>query len=98
MSFDQEEFDFTTFRAEDGYLHWKSVLDEQKRDFESRWGIIIGRRVRLKIRTRDEPLEGIINIVQGEDKQRGAPLRLSLKGFQFAPKDIESILRLDGPA
>jgi hypothetical protein len=95
MTFDQGEFDFEAFRPEDGYRHWKVVLDEEKRAFESRWGIILGRPVRLKLRSRDEPLEGIVNLVSGEERPRGASLRLSLKGFVFTPKEIESVMRLE---
>lgn len=97
MSFDQGQFNFDAARHEDGYQHWRAELDEQKRAFESRWGIILGRRVSLQLINRDQPLEGIISLMSGEEKHRGSPLRLSLKGFVFSPKEIESIKRLDEP-
>ncbi len=97
MSFDQGQFNFDAARDEDGYRHWREEMDEQKRAFETRWGIILGRRVSLKLMSRDLPLEGIINLMSDDGKNKGAPIRLSLKGFVFSPNEIESIMRIDEP-
>ncbi|CAN5888193.1 hypothetical protein BH11VER1_BH11VER1_06720 [soil metagenome] len=97
MAFDQGQFNFEATSSEDGYRHWRQMLDEQRRALESRWGIIFGSRVSLKLMHRDERLEGIINLLSDEGKQKSSKLRLSLNGLVFSPQEIESVTRLDKP-
>lgn len=65
-----------------------------KKEFESRYGIILGSRVRLTLIGENTPLEGIITLIsQKPPKHRAAlPLRFGRREFTLA--QIESILRL----
>lgn len=92
--FDQGEFDFES-GTEEGYRNWRQRLDEQKRAFESRWGIILGRRVRVQLAAIDRPLEGIVRVVSAESARSPSQLRLRLGRLEFSPAEIESIVRVE---
>ena len=95
MNFDQGQFNFDATGPEEGYLKWREELDEKKRAFELRWGVILSRRVRVILRDYDKPLVGILEYV---DKPRikvdRQPL-FRLKGMEFRLGDIESIVQDD---
>lgn len=94
MDFNQGELDFNQPNDGTGYRKWQQELDLRKKEFESRYGIILGNRVRLILIGEDIPLEGIITIANTKlPKTRAAlPLRLGRREFTLA--QIESILRL----
>jgi hypothetical protein len=71
-------------------------LDEQKKAFENRHGVILGRRVRVELVEHDRPLEGMLQLVTDAQADR-RHLRFRLKGLEFSPAEIASIVRLDEP-
>ncbi len=96
MNFNQGELDFSGDGTEKGYLKWQQELDERKRAFEMRYGVIVGRRVRVCLEGEDLPLEGIITIVpQKKGVQSPSKLRLCLGGREFGTAEIESIIRIE---
>ena len=97
MSFDQGEFDFES-GSEEGYRNWQRRLDEEKRAFETRWGIILGRRVRVLLRGIDRPLEGIVRVMGGErNTAKPTTLHLRLGRMEFTAAEIESMVRVENP-
>ncbi len=49
MSFDQGELHFSGNDSEEGHRKWQRELQENKRAFEARFGVILGRRVRVQL-------------------------------------------------
>ena len=99
MTSDQGEFNFDATSGEDGYRAWREELDARRAAFEKRWGIILGRRVRVKLVDRDLPLEGKLVLLRMGDSNhpgKGRPkLRFHLQGSEFSHAEIESVVRLD---
>lgn len=96
MSFDQGQFNFDSKTSEDGYRKWREELDAEKLAFETRWGIILSRRVCVSLLNHQKPLIGILEWVRKPAKptHNGQPL-LRLKGAEFTPANIESIIQLE---
>lgn len=97
MDFDQGELDFSGNRDESGYKKWQEELDQRKRAFEQRHGVIIGRRVKVQLRGEQDPLEGVILIAHQKIPQATARLKLSMGKRNFTAADLESIVRLEEP-
>lgn len=95
MDFNQGEFDLSGNGSEEGYRKWQLDLDEKKRAFELRHGVLIGRRVRVQLIGELNPLEGMIYMVSLKVPQSSAQIRLSLGHREFTPRQIESIVRID---
>lgn len=91
MNFDQGEFDFNPSGDEAGYRRWQERLDQQRRDFERRWGIPLGHRVRVQLEHHAKPLVGRVEAIQA----RSAKPRLRLGTVEFSPDQIESVVRED---
>ena len=96
MDFDQGQFNFDAKGSEDGFRKWREELDAKKRAFETRWGVILSRRVSVSLRDHAKPLVGILEFVQPSKKKGGdgAPI-FRLKGLESPPSDIESIMQVD---
>jgi hypothetical protein len=77
--------------GEDGFARWKADMDAARRAFEHRWGIPLGKRVRLQLRGEAREREGILRMVE---EQGSSMLRLSLDGHVFAMTQIESVSRV----
>jgi hypothetical protein len=97
MNFDQGQFNFDAQSGDDGYRRWREELDARKLAFESRYGVILGKRVRLQLCGHPHAVDGIITLI--EERKR-APARyhrptLRIGSIEFSPNEIESILRLD---
>jgi len=93
-SFDQGEFDFNS-GSEEGYRNWRRRLDEQQRAFETRWGIILGRRVKVELQWLDRPLEGVIRLVSNTSARDAKLLRLRLGEIEFSPAEVVSMVRVE---
>jgi hypothetical protein len=99
MNFDQGELDLSGNGSEDGHRKWQQELDAKKRAFESRYGIILGRRVRVQLAGELNPLEGMIYLISKDSTQPGSTkLRFQLGTREFIASEIESIIRIDEPA
>jgi len=95
MNFDQGELDLSGNGSEEGHRKWQLELDEKKRAFETRYGVILGRRVRVQLAGELHPLEGMIYLMSKDPRQAGAKLRLRLGNREFIASEIESLIRLD---
>jgi hypothetical protein len=96
MDFDQGEFNFDAKGSEDGYRKWREELDAKKRAFESRWGVILRRRVCVSLRDHAKPLTGILEWVNERKKGSATVPVLRLRGLEFSPSEIESIVQVEG--
>lgn len=98
MDFDQGQFNFDAKGSEDGFRKWREELDAKKRAFETRWGVILSRRVSVSLRHHAKPLVGILEFVEPSKKKGGdgTPI-FRLKGLEFPPSDIESIMQVEVP-
>jgi len=94
MDFNQGELDFNQPNDGSGYRKWQEELDLRKKEFESRYGIILGSRVRLTLIGEDKPLEGIITLASQKPPKNRAALPLRLAHREFTLAQIESIMRL----
>ncbi len=95
MNFDQGEFNFNAKGSEDGYRRWREELDEKKRAFETRWGVILSRRVRVTLRDHAKSLTGILEWSSDPKKGNQGPPLFRLKGLEFTVGEIESIVQED---
>jgi hypothetical protein len=78
-----------------GYAAWKSEAEAAKRAFEQRWGVPLGKPVRVQLRGEAREREGSL-FVAGEAAERGKPLRLRLGSEVFEASRIESVVRMEG--
>jgi len=95
MSFDQGQFDFKASGGERGYLRWREELDARKRAFESRWGIILNRPARIRLRTRPRAIEGLVHMIEEPGTPKNHPPRLKLGTHEFPATDIISIVAIE---
>ncbi|MGL4400308.1 MAG: hypothetical protein ACRCXD_10600 [Luteolibacter sp.] len=98
MNFDQGELDLSGNGSEAGHRKWLHELETKKRAFEARFGVILGRRVRVQLVGELHPLEGMIHVVSKDLNPPGNKLRFQLGPREFTAAEIESIVRLDEPA
>jgi hypothetical protein len=94
MDFNQGELDFNHDPFQHGYQKWQQELDTRKKEIESRYGIIIGKPVILKLTGEDKPLEGILTIASKKLPKIRAHILLQLNNRQFTLFQIESISRI----
>lgn len=94
-NFDQGEFNFAAKGSEDGYRKWREELDAKKRAFEARWGVILSRRVSVSLKDHAKPLVGILELVSDPKKRDASRPLFRLKGLEFTPAEIESIVQVD---
>lgn len=95
MEFDQGELNFSGNGADAGHRKWLSDLEEKKRAFELRYGVIVGRRVRVELVGVPDPLEGMIYVVSSKTALPGSKLRLRMGNREFTAAEIASVVRLD---
>lgn len=93
MSFDQGQFNFDTPGSDAGWRRWREELEEKKRAFESRWGVVLGKRVTVWLSDHAKPLTGMLEWQASSKAGRNAPPRFKLRGLEFGVGEIESILQ-----
>ncbi|NJM37576.1 MAG: hypothetical protein HC845_06800 [Akkermansiaceae bacterium] len=93
MNFDQGQFNFDAKGTEDGYRRWREELDAKKSALESRWGVILSRRVRVSLIDHAKPLVGILELRSDLGKKPTDPPIFRLRGLEFTPSEIESIVQ-----
>jgi len=93
MNFDQGQFNFDAKGPEDGYRKWREELDEKKRAFELRWGVILSRRVCVSLKDHAKPLRGILEWVNVSKRSQHASPMFRLRGVEFSVGEIESIVQ-----
>jgi len=95
LNFDQGEFNFDAKGSEDGYRKWRQELDAKKHAFEVRWGVILSRKVSVSLKDHAKPLCGILELLADPKKRDASRPLLRLKGLEFTPTEIESIVQVD---
>jgi len=95
MTFDQGEFNFDAPSSDAGWRRWREELDSKKREFESRWGIILGKRVVVSLRNHAKPLCGLIEWIEPPATHRHLPPQFRMRGLEFGPDEIESLAQDD---
>lgn len=91
-----------------GYEAWRAEVDEQRRSFERRWGVKLGRRVRVQLHGEARELEGQLHLSRRDDGReasrkgaerdsRSRPLRLRLGKREFLSTQIESLVTVAEP-
>jgi len=95
VDFDQGQFNFEAKGSEDGFRKWREELDAKKRAFETRWGVILSRRVSVSLKDHAKPVTGVLEWVSDpKRKNAGAPI-FRIKALEFGPGDIESIVQVE---
>lgn len=94
LDFDQGMFNFDAAGPEDGWRNWRRELDQKRQAFESRHGVILGRRVIVQLNGHDKPVEGIIHIVPPQPDDPPDHIRFTIRSIEFHPREVLSIVRL----
>jgi hypothetical protein len=93
MDMNQGEFDFDAQGTNAGWEKWREQIDQRKRAFEQRWGIILGKRVKITLRDFEHPFTGIITIEQASSKSSPSLRPLFRVGHvTFHHEDIISLI------
>lgn len=79
----------------EGYEAWKSEVAELKRAFEHRWGVPLGRAVRVTLRGEHREREGVLRLADDAMPEKGRSVALRLGDHTFAATQIQSVVRLD---
>ena len=80
--------------GEDGFARWKEEAEAAKRAFEKRWGVPLGKPVRVQLRGEAREREGLLRMVEEPAGKSSKQLRLTLGGYTFTAAQIESIVRV----
>ena len=94
MDFDQGTFNFDADGDGLGYQKWQQELDARKKQFERRYGIILGSTVRLTLRGEDKPVEGILTLCDSKQPKNRAQLHLRIASRIITVAEIQSISRI----
>ncbi len=76
-----------------GYAAWKSEAEVAKRAFEQRWGVPLGKPVRVRLRDEAREREGCLFVAEEVPQGRGWRLRLGTEVFEASR--IESVVRVE---
>ena len=93
MDFDQGVFNFDVPGSDAGWRRWREELEEKKRAFESRWGVVLGRQVTVWLKNHAKPLSGRLECLGGPRTTRDSPPRFLLRGLEFGHDEIESVVQ-----
>ncbi len=80
--------------GEEGFARWKEEAEAEKRAFEMRWGVPLGRPVRVQLRGEAREREGLLRVVEEPVGSSAKALRLVVGGHVFAAGQIESVVRV----
>jgi hypothetical protein len=79
---------------EAGFAAWKAEAEAARRAFEQRWGIPLGKLVRVQLRGEPREREGLLLAVEEAARKRSTKLRLRLGTHVFLASQIESVVRV----
>ena len=96
MSFNQGEFDFNSSGSDAGWRQWRAHLDQKKREFESRWGVALGKNVIVTLRNHAKPIRGVIEWIQPPSRQPQQPPKFRIRGIVFGHDEIEGLVQSPG--
>lgn len=93
MNNTQGTFDFEQGNL-DGFVRWQRELDAQIAELRQRWGLPIGKRVRVKLFVWEGLLEGRLRLADLREAHREEAQVVSLQigSSQFASDEIESCI------
>jgi len=77
-----------------GFARWKEEADAARRAFEKRWGVPLGKTVRVQLRGESREREGLLRLVDEPSRGSNKHLRLALGGHTFGANEIESLVRV----
>ncbi len=80
--------------GEAGFARWKEEAESAKRAFEKRWGVPLGKPVRVQLRGESREREGLLSVAEEPEGKSAKQLRLKIGGHTFAAAQIESIVRV----
>jgi len=75
-----------------GFARWKEEAEVAKRAFEKRWGVPLGKTVRIQLRGESREREGRLRLVDEPPRDSSKHLRLTLGGHGFGANEIESLV------
>ena len=78
----------------DGFARWKEEAEAARRSFEKRWGVPLGKAVRVQLRGESREREGLLRLVDEPPRDSNKHLRLTLGGHGFGANEIESLVRV----
>lgn len=78
----------------DGYAAWKAEAEAARRQFEQRWGVPLGKPVRLQLRGELHEREGTLRLAEEPSATAPHHLRLRIGSHSFPASQIESLVRL----
>ncbi|MDB6003970.1 MAG: hypothetical protein JWR15_957 [Prosthecobacter sp.] len=79
---------------EGGFARWKEEAEAAKRAFEQRWGVPLGKPVRVQLRGEALEREGVLRVAEEPAGKSAKLLRLTIAGHTFAAAQIESVVRV----
>lgn len=80
--------------SEEGFARWKEEAEKERRAFEKRWGVPLGKLVRVQLRGESREREGLLRVVEEPARSSAKALRLTMGGHAFAAAQIESLVRV----
>ena len=80
--------------GENGFARWKEEAESAKRAFEKRWGVPLGKPVRVQLRGEARERVGLLRVVEESAGNSAKALRLALGGHVFPAGQIESVVRV----
>ncbi|WP_395732768.1 hypothetical protein [Prosthecobacter sp.] len=80
--------------GEEGFARWKEDAEVARRAFEKRWGVPLGKLVRVQLRGEAREREGLLRVAEEAAEGSSKLLRLTLGGHTFAAAQIESVVRV----
>lgn len=80
--------------SEQGFARWKEEAEKEKRAFEHRWGVPLGKPVRVLLRGESREREGLLRVVEEAAGKTTGQLRLTIGGHSFLAAQIESVVRI----
>jgi hypothetical protein len=95
MSFDQGEFNFDAEGSESGYRKWRQELDARKQEFEHRWGVVLGKRVKVWLKNHAKPVSGPLEWLTGKRYNPNDEPRFKVRSLEFVISEVESMVRDD---
>lgn len=80
--------------GEAGFALWKQDAEDAKRAFETRWGVPLGKAVRVQLRGEAREREGVLRVAEEPAGSSAKLLRLKLGTHAFLATQIESVVRV----
>jgi hypothetical protein len=90
----QRAAELPTTENDQGYTQWKAEGEAARRAFEQRWGIPLGKLVRVQLLGEAREREGVLLVVEETRSKPAKQLRLRLGTHVFPASQIESVVRV----